>query len=251
MMRTSAFTPVSSQSAPEAIVRRLMDAIVSGELGPGAKLPREPELARSLGVAPMTLRNALASLRELGYVVTIRGRLGGSFVVEDIGERLFSSTLATAMTAEEIRSLTDWRRAISGEASFLAAQRGTRTEFSNIRDAAATFDKCVDDAVRRRMSDARLHTLIAETSRSEDLLREETKIQEKMNLILPQTIPLLVNDTPTMHHDDLIVAITKKDAERARLEMLKHVESTYEWCCALLKTPPVSQLLERRSREQS
>ena len=52
----------------------------------------------------------------------------------------------------------------------LAAERATRAEVSRIREAADAFDECTEDIVRRRMADAPLHTLIAEISRSEDLL---------------------------------------------------------------------------------
>ncbi|AIO35988.1 bacterial regulatory s, gntR family protein [Burkholderia cenocepacia] len=232
------FTPVSGQSAPEAIVRRLTDAITSGELKPGDRLPREDEFARSLGVAPMTLRNALASLRELGFVVTTRGRLGGSFVSSNISERLREAARSSSMTEQELRSLTDWRRAISGEACYFAAVRGSQPDFLRIQEAAEEFAQSADDIARRRLADARLHTLIAETSQSSDLLRQEIQIQEKLNiLILPQPTPSLAKGTRSMRHDALVAAIVGRDADRARREMIEHVESTYDWSCTLLKTP--------------
>jgi DNA-binding GntR family transcriptional regulator len=47
--------------------------IASGRLGPGAKLPAEPELAEELGVSRATLREALRSLEEDGFVTRTRG----------------------------------------------------------------------------------------------------------------------------------------------------------------------------------
>jgi len=232
----SSFTPVSGQSAPDAIVRRLTDAITSGDLRPGDKLPRENELAKSLGVAPMTLRNALASLREFGLVVTTRGRFGGSFVASDVSERLMEAARTSSMTAQELRDLTDWRRAISGEACYLAAERGTPCDFELIQRAAVEFLRCAADLGQRRMADASLHTLIAEASRSADLLREEIQIQEKLNiLILSQPTPSLAKDTPSMRHDTLISAIISRNPEGARKEMLAHVESTYNWTSSMSK----------------
>lgn len=60
----------------------LTAAIVSGELVPGCKLPREERLAASLGVSRMTLRQSLATLEGLGTIVRKPGRLGGTFVTE-------------------------------------------------------------------------------------------------------------------------------------------------------------------------
>lgn len=232
----SSFTPISGQSAPEAIVRRLTDAITSGELKPGDRLPREEELARSLGVAPMTLRSALASLREFGLVVTTRGRSGGSFVAGDVGERLREAARTSSMTAQELRSLTDLRRAISGEACYLAAERGAARDFELLQEAAAEFALYAADVTKRRMADVRLHTLIAQASGSADLLRAEIQIQEKLNiLILPQPTPSLAKDTSSMQHDTLVSAIINRKAEAARREMIVHVESTYDWSSSLSK----------------
>ena len=81
--RDVALAPLHPEGAVEQIVRRLGEAIGAGVLAPGERLPSELALAAQLGVAPMTLRQALQILREAGFVETRRGRTGGSFVRED------------------------------------------------------------------------------------------------------------------------------------------------------------------------
>src|SRR4249920_936294 len=80
MARAVVFSPIGGQGLVEQAVRRLGEAIGLGLLEVGERLPSEPELAERLGIAPMTLRQALAILREAGYVETQRGRGGGTFV---------------------------------------------------------------------------------------------------------------------------------------------------------------------------
>ena len=103
----------------------LVEAIANGRIRAGERLAPEEQLAGYYDVAVMTLRQALAKLREQKYVVTKRGRGGGTRVVEDIATRLESEHEHKAVSVSQLRELSDWRRAVSGEAAFLAALRGT------------------------------------------------------------------------------------------------------------------------------
>jgi len=58
----------------------LAGAIGNGRLATGDKLPSESDLAATLGVSRMTLRQALAALESRGLVQRKRGRAGGTFV---------------------------------------------------------------------------------------------------------------------------------------------------------------------------
>jgi GntR family transcriptional regulator len=72
------------QASYEPVYRQLAgilrDQIRAGELQPGAALPPEATLAQTYDVGRDTVRDALASLRSEGLVITTRGR--GTFVRE-------------------------------------------------------------------------------------------------------------------------------------------------------------------------
>jgi GntR family transcriptional regulator len=70
--------PARPAPAWAQIEARLLDRIRSGELGPGARLPPERDLARTLGVSRMTVRQALAGLAGRGLLDRGVGR--GTFV---------------------------------------------------------------------------------------------------------------------------------------------------------------------------
>src|ERR671927_195970 len=74
---------VEPAGAVEQVVRRLGEAIGAGVLSPGERLPGQVELAETLGVARMTLRQALAVLEDAGLLEIRRGRTGGAFVAPD------------------------------------------------------------------------------------------------------------------------------------------------------------------------
>ncbi|MEO3806766.1 winged helix-turn-helix domain-containing protein [Nonomuraea sp. B1E8] len=68
-------TPIYQQVA--AIIRT---QIKNGELGPRDRIPSESEMVRDHGVARDTARQAVALLREEGWVMTLPQR--GSFVAD-------------------------------------------------------------------------------------------------------------------------------------------------------------------------
>lgn len=235
--RETILSPVYGHGTVAVIVRRLSEGIATGVLAPGERLPTEMELAALFGVAPMTLREALSALRELNLVETHRGRYGGSYVREDIAERLTDRTQVYEASRDELRALTDWRRAISGEASALAAQRGDPEQFKALVAAGNDYRDSVLPKSRRRMADTRFHILIAEIAGSRYLLEAERTIQELLTQVI-MSLSEVEAVLPTLadSHDHLISAILSGDPEESRREMIDHAEWTYDWLSALLPT---------------
>jgi DNA-binding FadR family transcriptional regulator len=74
--------PVRLGNAFEETVARLLSTIRLGVIRPGEQFLPERELAVRLGVSRDTVRDALKSLSDAGYVVSRRGRYGGTFLAE-------------------------------------------------------------------------------------------------------------------------------------------------------------------------
>jgi len=72
-IRHDSSVPVATQ-----VARDIERDIGAGHLAPDTRLPSEIELSEQYGVARMTVRRAVAQLRDKGLVVTVHGR--GSFI---------------------------------------------------------------------------------------------------------------------------------------------------------------------------
>jgi len=225
----------ASKSTPDLVAQRLHEAIATGELRPGDRLPPESELAQRFGIALMTVRVALSALRDMGLLITMRGRNGGNFVAEDVGERLAEAARRTPFNRAELRDLTDWRRAISGEACFLAAERASPEQMTQIREAGANFDKLLHQFPDLRFADARFHTLIAEASGSAHLVRAETEIQIALtDVILSIAKPFGTRHLTSYTHDPILRALAASNGAGAREAMIRHAEDTFSWVTILL-----------------
>ncbi len=68
----------------QQIEQWFLQALRSGALSVGDRLPPEAEVARFFGVSRMTLRQALSELAQQGLLRRIPGRSGGTFIAEPV-----------------------------------------------------------------------------------------------------------------------------------------------------------------------
>jgi GntR family transcriptional regulator, transcriptional repressor for pyruvate dehydrogenase complex len=173
----SLIAPLAAPGRAEEVVLRVGRAIQLGLLTDGEQLPPETEFAGQLGVSAMTLREALAMLRQQGLVETRRGRTGGTFVRRPAAPHLGPlRDRLRAMTADELRDLTDEQSAVSGAAARLAA---TRASTASVRRLLALADQLAVSATTgaRIMADSRFHIEVAIASKSERLTSLEVALQ--------------------------------------------------------------------------
>src|SRR5262250_4001337 len=106
-------SPVAIRTAGERIAERFVTAIALGEFVPGQRLPTERELASMLEVSRTTVREAVQRLQASGYVITRRGRGGGTFVQTGQGADSDDMIRRTLLPAwEELTEILDFRQLV-------------------------------------------------------------------------------------------------------------------------------------------
>ncbi|MCX2711462.1 FadR/GntR family transcriptional regulator [Mycolicibacterium sp. J2] len=212
--------PVRLGNAFEDTVGRLLETIRLGVLEPGASLPPERELAARLGVSRDTVREAIRSLADAGYLVSKRGRYGGTFLATEMPALPAS---ADGLTREEIDDAVRLREILEVGAARMAAARtltavqreGLWSRLGDVRDA--------DPGDYRRL-DSRLHLAIAEAAGSPSLVPLVAQNRMRINALLDQ-IPLLSRNIAHSdeQHEAIVMAILAGDTEGAGAAMAAHV----------------------------
>jgi DNA-binding FadR family transcriptional regulator len=207
----------------ELVARRLGDAIQVGLLLDGERLPAEPQLAAQLGVSIMTLREALAALREQGLVSTRPGRGGGSFVraPADLGAPL------ERFSTNELRDLGDQRSAISGAAARLAAERALPEEIRQLEEQVQRLQVAATPSERRR-ADTQLTIAVAAAAQSPRLTREDARLRAEVGDLLGLQLGDIHHDALVRDRRRLVDAIAKRKPERARKLAEQHVAEETE-----------------------
>lgn len=199
----------------DQIAQRLGQAIRLGLILDGEQLPSESELARRLGVAPVTLREALATLRERGLVLTKRGRAGGTLAHMPIEGDSIAPPRLVEFSTQEIRELSDHRRAISGMAARLAAERAVPEEIGDLMVQVERLRAATTPRDRRR-ADAQLSVVIAAASQSTRLTHEEQQFRVEIGDLLWQPLSDGEVAEAIAAREALVEAIADRDADTAR-----------------------------------
>jgi GntR family transcriptional repressor for pyruvate dehydrogenase complex len=235
----SLISPLATAGRAGEVVSRVSQAIRLGLVVDGEQLPPETEFAAQLGVSAMTLREALAALREQGLVETRRGRTGGTFVrrpvpppVGTLRDRL------RAMTASALRDMTDEQLAVSGGAAKLAAARAAAGDVRRLYTLADQLSAATSLGSRIR-ADSRFHVEVAIAAQSERLTRLEVALQTDLAELLwlpPETDSGEAGPGPigtagpldhiavAAEHAAITAAIAAGDGDGARVLAERHVE---------------------------
>lgn len=224
--RAAVFAPLDDGSGRvEVVVRRLAEAIALGLIADGDQLPAELELANTLKVSTVTLRAALAALRERGLVETRRGRGGGTFVLApaDPSTARLRRRLRELSTSE-LREIGDYRCAIAGTAARLAALRASADNVARLRQLVGRLDAATSVGERRR-ADGRFHIEVAAAAQSVRLTRAEIDIQSEVGELLWLPYGEAVDPRDVVRsHTRVIDAIEARDPHTARALTEEHLD---------------------------
>ncbi len=216
------FEPVQAPTTFEETVDRLGTAIRLGLLVPGQRLPPERELADQLGISRSTLRQAITTLVQSGHLQSIRGRGGGTFVVE----RPPLAEGPSGPLPEDWREVIDLRVAVELGAVVLAAERCDEDDLAHM---ASFVEQMTDPGVfaAYRRADVGFHLAVAEASRAPRLISAMTDVQREITeLIAHIAHPPQVLSHANTEHERLVEALRRRDAGRAVSHMRRHVEGT-------------------------
>ncbi|WP_286956421.1 MULTISPECIES: FadR/GntR family transcriptional regulator [Arsenicicoccus] len=232
--------PVREGQAYEATLEQLATAVRLGVLTTGSQLPPERELATRLGVSRVTLREAIATLRDLGMVETRRGRAGGSFVTYDWAAREAETGDAAATTEAELEDVLGFRRVVEPGTAYLAASRALpATDRGWLKECLRDVsDASRRDAAEHRQADSRLHLAIAGLSGSPSLVEAVSRSQSALHQLLA-AIPVLPRNIEHSNadHEAVVDAILSGEPEDARELAEEHCDKTAALLRGLLAHP--------------
>ncbi len=224
---------IVSQDLVSQIARALTDAIMSGQLAPGAKVA-EAVVARELGVSRAPVREAGRLLESQGLLVSIPSR--GFFV--------------RSHAPAEIDDLYDLRICIEKHAAVEAAKRLTpegrvalRRQLDVLYEMAA-----LNDPARQVEEDYRFHRLICEMSGNRRLLKLFDDLASELRIVIG-LIGRLYDDPQRIAqtHEPLLAAIESGDTAQIQGGVEYHLGDAWRGVAQLVRNLPADQKTEKVS----
>jgi GntR family transcriptional repressor for pyruvate dehydrogenase complex len=215
------FRPVRSGNAFEDTVARLLQTIRLGVVEPGGALPPERDLATRFSVSRDTVRDAIKSLSDAGYLVSRRGRYGGTFVSEVLPAS--GSDPTASASAADIDDVLGLRDILEVGAARAAAGRELGAAERDLLWTRLGETAAASVADYRRL-DSRLHLTIGELVGVPSLVSLLADNRTRVNQLL-DGIPLLARNIEhsNQQHEAIVVAILTGNPDRAAAAMGEHL----------------------------
>ncbi|MCB8877750.1 FadR/GntR family transcriptional regulator [Acidisoma silvae] len=210
------------------LAERIGKDIRGGRLQPGQKLPTEQELIAQYRVSRTVVREAMATLRTEGLIVSRQG--AGVFVADHTAARPFRIVTEEVQSLVEIENVLQLRLAVEVEAAGLAAERRTDNDLCEINRTLEKIDEAIAKGVSAVKEDLDFHCAISAATGNPYFKRF---IQFLGPVIIPRQTIRFGLETPDerrfyvsqvqKEHRLLFESVRKGDVESARRCVREHL----------------------------
>jgi GntR family transcriptional regulator, transcriptional repressor for pyruvate dehydrogenase complex len=235
--------PIQTIATYELVANQIQRAVHLGLLVPGDRLPPERELAQQLGVARMTVREAIRVLVHEGRITVRRGAHGGMWIrAQDVTRRELLQLAAD--TDGAIEDVWQFREVVEGASAKRAAKRAKPDDVRKLRNLSSSMDKMlaahlknpeISANVSRFLAlDTQFHSEIARISGNRLIIEAVERALAARYApfgVLMRTLTPFANDG----HEGLVDAIAARESARAEKLMLTHVATARNILISRLK----------------
>jgi GntR family transcriptional regulator, transcriptional repressor for pyruvate dehydrogenase complex len=226
--------PIPSQT--DVVVDGIKSMIIRGQLGPGARLPREKDLALELNVSRGPLREGVRALCLMGVLET---RQGDGTYVTSLDASLLLGPMAFLVdlgTEADVFHLQAVRRVLETEAAGRAAQLITDAAVGEASDILAQVEPLITSTSDDHFSafieaDIAFHRVIAHASGNPAL---EALIEALAARTVRGRLWRAISEKGALssthrEHQAILQAIARRDPDAARIRMGTHLLAVQEF----------------------
>lgn len=237
MTRQFVFRAIDASRGWEEVSAQIRDAIVSGQLKPGDRLPTQRDLAAQFHVSRALVNEALRVLEHSGLIFIKAGAHGGSFVRAPKPDDLVRDlNIFIRLGGATMDALTDFRVVLEGQNAAWAAKRASASELAQLRKIVGQvrdMEQHDQQAAAMDELDAAFHIAVAEMAHNELSLAAVQGITPALRQLVG-LLPLHAHHEAAQEMGAITEAITAHRGVEARDLMRAHIR---HWADVLILPP--------------
>jgi DNA-binding FadR family transcriptional regulator len=218
------------ESVVQSVINVLTDAIRSKELQPGDKIPPEPELAESLGVARSSVREAIKILTYLGVLESKRSE--GTFVCDGYKESMIDPMVyGILLNQDSFENLMELREMTEAGMMRLAIEHHEDRELDELEAILGEMKKALELKENRVdtffEADNRFHDKIAEMGKNPMADKINKVVRSLTHAVRYQTVSAMILSGKSDKLLDTHVQLFNAIKERDDTDLSEKVRSSY------------------------
>jgi GntR family transcriptional repressor for pyruvate dehydrogenase complex len=218
------FEEIKRGRLSDSVLKQIKKSIIRGTYKPGDKLPSEKELMEIFNVSRGSLREALRTLEESGFIVVKPGATGGAYVTSEgmksLANRLYDIMLMEQVSFDEILQV---RQIVEPGMASLAAQNRTEEDIKVLEELNFVREKAIKARKIPIIVNIDFHQALARATKNKMfcLLMDAIAVTlagefKKVSLSLRDHQAILES------HQIITEHIRKGDAKKAEKEAYRH-----------------------------
>jgi GntR family transcriptional regulator, transcriptional repressor for pyruvate dehydrogenase complex len=219
------FAPVAVGRASSTIAEQIRNAIVTGRLTEGTRLPPERELAEQFGVSRVTVRDALRALEAMGLVEVKVGARGGAFITAPTGS-VVAQTMSDMMMMSVVSpdEIVEARLIVELGIVTLACARATDDDLQQLEDLCDLGARELKAKTYTRERSWEFHSLLAAATHNAALDGLTQSFRSTLSMH-----PVRAREGAKAHvatvreHRRILAALRRRDGNAARRELANHL----------------------------
>jgi DNA-binding FadR family transcriptional regulator len=214
------------------VVGHFEQAILSGALAPGDRLPSEREISDQMDVSRPVVREALGRLASLGLVRSVRG---SGTRVEPPSGRPISAGYGRLLRGPDVRleHLAAVRLPLEVTIAALAAAHRTGEHLARLEKTQAALGSPRRSLEAHVKADLEFHTTLADATGNPLFAIVLSPIQELLIESRRRTLGRYGAELAHAHHARILAAVAARDPEAASRAMREHLEANVQHLAAV------------------
>jgi GntR family transcriptional regulator, transcriptional repressor for pyruvate dehydrogenase complex len=220
------FENLKPLKAAQVIAQQVRDAVISGQLSVGDRLPPERDLVKQFGYSRAVVREGLRLLEADGLIAMQAGRNGGAVISNPESHRLASTLdMILRLQRTSIHDVHEAQRLIEPLIITLAIERATPQNLARIRRTIDVIEHHPSDPEIVREQSNLFHSLLGEAAHNKVIALVSNLIRQiviEMGYVGDEAEALTIAQI----HRKILDAIEMGDAAAATRRALRHLDAS-------------------------